>query len=69
MLFIFIAAVGLALAPFSPEPHLIGKLRWVMGGADGMAAKDWFDLLMHGLPITLVTFWALRNFVSKLRNY
>ena len=68
MLFMFIAAIGLALAPFRPEPHLFGKIRWVMGGAEGMGAKDWFDLLMHGLPITLVTLWALWKFVAKLRS-
>ena len=68
MLFLFIAAIGLALAPFKPEPHLFGKVRWVMGGAEGMGPKDWFDLLMHGLPITILTFWALWKFVAKARG-
>ncbi len=45
-----IASLTLGLAPFLPEPHLVGKLRWVMGGADGMAMRDWGDLLMHGAP-------------------
>ena len=44
-------AVGLGLAPFVPEPHLLGKLRWVAGGAVGMGAMDWFDLVMHGAPV------------------
>ncbi len=44
-------AVGLGLAPFSPEPHLVGKLRWVAGGATGMGVMDWFDLVMHGAPV------------------
>ncbi len=68
MLFLFVAAIGLALAPFTPEPHLFGKLRWVMGGAEGMGIQDWFDLLMHGLPITLLTFWSLWKFVAKVRG-
>ena len=44
------ASLTLGLAPFAPEPHLVGKIRWVLGGADGMAAMDWFDLAMHGAP-------------------
>lgn len=44
-------AVGLGLAPFAPEPHLVGKLRWVAGGAVGMGPMDWFDLVMHGAPV------------------
>ncbi len=44
----------LGLAPFTPEPHLIGKLRWVLGGAVGMQPMDWFDLLMHGFPWLLL---------------
>ena len=45
-----IASLTLGLAPFRPEPHLFGKLRWVLGGADGMVAMDWFDLALHGAP-------------------
>jgi len=45
-----LASFTLGLAPFVPEPHLWGKLRWVAGGANGMQAMDWFDLLMHGAP-------------------
>lgn len=45
-----LASLTLGLAPFVPEPHLLGKLRWVAGGADGMAAADWFDLALHGAP-------------------
>ena len=45
-----VASLTLGLAPFAPEPHLVGKLRWVAGGAAGMGAADWFDLAMHGAP-------------------
>ena len=55
-----LASLSLGLAPFVPEPHLVGKLRWVAGGAQGMGAMDWFDLALHGAPwvwlaVTLVT--------------
>jgi hypothetical protein len=52
--FVLMAALTLGLAPFFPEPHLFGKLRWVAGGAAGMKPLDWFDLLWHGLPWLLV---------------
>ena len=45
-----VAALSLGLAPFLPEPHVIGKLRWVAGGATGMAPMDWLDLVFHGAP-------------------
>jgi hypothetical protein len=45
-----LASLTLGLAPFQPEPHLVGKLRWLSGGAVGMGATDWFDLVMHGAP-------------------
>lgn len=45
-----LASLTLGLAPFTPEPHIVGKLRWVAGGGVGMTAMDWGDLLMHGAP-------------------
>lgn len=57
-----LACATLGLAPFFPEPHLVGKLRWVMGGAVGMQPTDWFDLAMHGAPwlwLMAALVWAL----------
>lgn len=48
--FALVASFTLGLAPFTPEPHLVGKVRWVLGGAVGMQPADFFDLLMHGAP-------------------
>lgn len=44
----------LGLAPWTPEPHIVGKIRWVAGGAVGMGAMDWFDLVLHGAPFLLL---------------
>ncbi len=56
------AALTLGLAPFVPEPHLLGKIRWVAGGAVGMGAMDWFDLVLHGAPwVWLVVALALET--------
>lgn len=49
-----IASLTLGLAPFLPEPHLWGKLRWILGGAEGMQLMDYFDLVMHGFPWLLL---------------
>ncbi len=49
-----LASLTLGLAPFFPEPHIWGKLKWVAGGAVGMQTLDWLDLLMHGLPFILL---------------
>ncbi|UBM57794.1 hypothetical protein LAG90_13350 [Marinilongibacter aquaticus] len=45
-----LACLSLGLAPFKPEPHIWGKIQWVLGGAKGMQAMDWFDLVLHGFP-------------------
>ncbi len=62
--FPLIASLSLGLAPFVPEPHVWGKLKWVLAGAEGMAAMDWFDLLMHGAPWV----WLIITLVSETRK-
>jgi hypothetical protein len=51
---VLILCLTLGLMPFVPEPHLWGKIRWVMGGATSMTMMDWFDLLFHGFPYLLL---------------
>ena len=46
-------AVFLALAPFSPEPHLWEKLKMLFEGRL-VRPIDIFDLLMHGAPLVLL---------------
>lgn len=62
--FMLLLSLTLGLAPFVPEPHLFGKIRWVAGGAVGMGAADWFDLFMHGTPWILF----LRALVIKVKG-
>ena len=56
-----LASLTLGLAPFVPEPHIWGKLKWVLGGAEGMAMMDWLDLMYHGLPFVLL----IRDLIVK----
>jgi hypothetical protein len=60
---VIILCLTLGLAPFFPEPHVWGKIKWLAGGAEGMQLMDWGDLLMHGFPFIL----ALRLIIVKSR--
>ena len=58
---VILACLFLGLAPFYPEPHLFGKLRWLAGGAKGMAMMDWFDWFWHGWPWVLLLRLAIKS--------
>mgnify|MGYP000430154599 CR=1 FL=1 len=62
------ASLSLGLAPFVPEPHVLGKIRWVAGGAVGMGAVDWFDLLMHGTPWILLILALISKYIIPHKN-
>jgi hypothetical protein len=59
------ACLTLGLAPFTPEPHIVGKIRWILGGAHGMTLVDWGDTLMHGLPWVALLFVGLSDLLKK----
>ncbi len=60
-----LASLTLGLAPFKPEPHVWGKLIWILGGAKGMNITDWFDFLMHGAPWLWLIYTLFKIFTSK----
>lgn len=51
---VLILCLTLGLAPFFPEPHIVGKIQWISGGANGMQMMDWLDVLLHGFPWILL---------------
>ena len=57
-----ILCATLGLSPFFPEPHLIGKVRWISGGAVGMAPLDWLDFLLHALPWVYLLYLLNKKF-------
>ena len=59
-----VVSLTLGLAPFVPEPHLFGKIRWIWGGAIGMKAIDWYDFVQHGFP----WIFLVRRLVLKLKT-
>ena len=66
--FLLMFCFTLGLAPFFPEPHILGKLKWVAGGAVGMQPLDWFDTLFHGLPWILMLRYLLILSVQKIKS-
>ena len=65
---VILLCLTLGLAPFFPEPHVWGKIQWVMGGANGMAAMDWFDLVFHGFPFVLLIRLTILKLIGLLKK-
>ena len=63
-LFIAPLAIFLALAPFSPEPHLWEKLKMLSAGTL-VRPIDMFDLFLHATPLVIL---LLKLFVSLRRD-
>ncbi|MGP1992695.1 hypothetical protein D9V96_012485 [Zobellia laminariae] len=59
---VILLCLTIGLAPFFPEPHIWGKVKWIMGGAVNMQFKDWFDVAFHGFPFFLL----LRLLILKI---
>lgn len=56
ILLVLAVCFTLGLAPFRPEPHIWGKLKWIAGGAKGMEFIDYWDTFMHGAPWILLIY-------------
>lgn len=66
LVILILLCLTLGLAPFTPEPHIWGKIKWIMGGAVGMAAIDWFDFVLHGLPWALIIVFLTKKLAKSL---
>ena len=62
---ILLLCLTLGLAPFFPEPHIFGKIKWIAGGANGMQFMDWFDVFLHGFPFVLLVRLAIIKLTKK----
>lgn len=65
---IILLCLTLGLAPFLPEPHIWGKIKWIVGGAEGMQAEDWFDVLLHGFPFLLLFRLLIINIIGHKKE-
>ncbi len=59
---LLLLAAWMAIAPITPEPHLIEKLRMLVQGTL-VRPLDVFDLVMHATPLLLVALklWRQRR--------
>ena len=62
---IILLCLTLGLAPFFPEPHIWGKLKWIIGGATSMQLKDWFDVFLHGFTFVLLIWLIALKIIKK----
>jgi hypothetical protein len=62
------ASLTLGLMPFAPEPHIVGKIKWIAGGAVGMGPMDWFDVALHGFPWVWLIVSAIVVFTNKNKS-
>ncbi|WP_405413535.1 hypothetical protein [Maribacter sp. Asnod1-A12] len=62
---IILLCLTLGLAPFFPEPHIVGKLKWIFGGDKGMVFMDWFDVVLHGFPFILLIRLIIMKIISS----
>ena len=62
-----LSALFLGLAPFTPEPHLVEKLRLLSQGSL-QRPIDIFDLLLHGTPVLLLLLKLVREAVLRVNR-
>lgn len=65
---ILLMCLTIGLAPYFPEPHIFGKIKWIAGGAKGMQFMDWFDVLLHGFPWVLAIIYLASLVVKNRKN-
>jgi hypothetical protein len=61
---LIVLCLSLGLAPFTPEPHLLEKLRMLASG-ELTRPIDVFDLLLHGTPWLLLSIKLILQLTSK----
>ncbi len=60
-----VLAVWMAVAPVSPEPHLVEKLRMLSAGTL-VRPLDIFDLLLHATPLALLLLRLWRRWRARV---
>lgn len=53
--------------PYTPEPHIWEKLKWILSGAEGMQPLDWFDFFLHGTPWAFLIVSFASRFFNKVK--
>jgi hypothetical protein len=68
ILYPLLLSLTLGLAPFVPEPHIWGKIKWIAGGAVGMQFMDWVDVVQHGFPFVWLIIALYKEYKPKAKT-
>lgn len=63
LLWLTFIAAWLAVAPITPEPHLLEKTRMLLAGSL-VRPIDIFDLALHAVPLLLLI-WRLADILRR----
>ena len=66
LVWLVVLAAWMALAPLTPEPHLVEKLR-MLGMGTLVRPLDIFDLAMHAAPLLLLALRLWRQWRAAIR--
>ena len=64
---LIVLSLSLGLAPFTPEPHLLEKLRMLASG-ELIRLIDVFELLLHGTPWLLLIIKLILSLTGKVEQ-
>lgn len=64
-LLFLLASLTLGLAPFTPEPHIWEKIRWIAAGEFPLEGIYLFDLFLHGSPWLLLIISSILNLTKR----
>lgn len=64
-LLFLLASLTLGLAPFTPEPHIWEKIRWIANGEFPMERIYLIDLFLHGTPWLLFVISSIAILLSR----
>ena len=63
-----VLCLTIGLMPYVPEPHIVGKLRWLAGGGAGMKRMDWLDVFWHAWPWLVLLFVLAKNLIQSYKS-
>jgi len=63
LVWLVVLALWMAVAPITPEPHLIEKLR-MLGQGTLSRPLDIFDLFIHAMPLVLLVLRLWRRMMA-----
>ncbi|WP_096695536.1 hypothetical protein [Polaromonas sp. AER18D-145] len=63
LVWLIVLALWMAVAPITPEPHLIEKLR-MLGQGTLSRPLDIFDLFIHAMPLVLLVLRLWRRVMA-----